>query len=106
MNLKVYYYCLFEAVLRMCVMIRMRIRILGSVPLTNGSGRGSGRPKNIRIWMRIRIRNADHLHHWKDLALFLRGFLRCCGGLFEEKNKLRFTIKKLGVAQTKLLFAF
>jgi hypothetical protein len=27
----------------------MRIRILGSVPLSNGSGCGSGRPKNIRI---------------------------------------------------------
>jgi hypothetical protein len=32
------------------------IRILGSVPLTNGSGRGrgSGRPENIRMWTRIR----------------------------------------------------
>ncbi len=31
-----------------------RIRILGSVPLTNGSGSGSGKPKHIRI-LRIRI---------------------------------------------------
>ncbi len=29
------------------VRIRMQIRILGSVPLSNGSGCGSGRPKNI-----------------------------------------------------------
>ncbi len=36
------------------VRIRMRTRILGSIPLTNGSGCGSGRPKNIRIRMRIR----------------------------------------------------
>ncbi len=41
--------CLFEAVLRMCDMIWMRIRILGSVPLTNGSWCGSVMPKNIRI---------------------------------------------------------
>jgi hypothetical protein len=38
------------------VRTRMRIRILGSVPLTNGSGCGSGRPENIRI-IRIRIQN-------------------------------------------------
>jgi hypothetical protein len=37
------------------VRIRMRIRTLGSVPLTNESGIGSGRPKNIRI-LRVRIR--------------------------------------------------
>ncbi len=34
--------------------ILVRIRILGSLPLTNGSGCGSRRPKNIRI-PRIRI---------------------------------------------------
>jgi hypothetical protein len=34
------------------VPIRMRIRILGSVPLTNRSGCGSGRPRNIRIRIR------------------------------------------------------
>jgi hypothetical protein len=39
------------------VRIRMRMGILGSVPLTNGSGCGSGRPKNIRIRMGIKIRN-------------------------------------------------
>ncbi len=33
------------------------IRIRGSMPLTNGSGSGSGRPKNMVIrWIRIRIR--------------------------------------------------
>jgi hypothetical protein len=36
----------------------------GSIPLTNGSGTGSRRPKNmrilqIRIWLRIRIPNTD-----------------------------------------------
>jgi hypothetical protein len=31
------------------VRTRMRIRILGSVPLTKGSGCGSGRPENIYI---------------------------------------------------------
>ncbi len=41
------------------VRIRMRIRILGSVPVTNGSGM----PKNIRIRVRMRIRNTVHLHH-------------------------------------------
>jgi hypothetical protein len=41
--------------LRICdILIRMRIRILGSGPLTDGSGCGSGRPKNIRI---LRFRN-------------------------------------------------
>ncbi len=32
----------------------MRIRILGSVPLWNGFGCGSGRPKNMQISIRIR----------------------------------------------------
>jgi hypothetical protein len=32
------------------VRIRIRIRILRSVPLSNGSGCGSGRPKNIRTY--------------------------------------------------------
>jgi hypothetical protein len=41
----------------------MRIRILGSVFLTNGSGCGSGRPENTRIRMGIRIRNTLDLHH-------------------------------------------
>ncbi len=40
------------------VRIWMRIRILGSVPLTNGSGCGSGTPKNIQIRIRMRIRNS------------------------------------------------
>ncbi len=36
----------------------MQIRMLGSEPLTSGSGCGSGRPKNIRILgIRMRIRN-------------------------------------------------
>ena len=39
---KSYYFCLM-------------IEGSGSIPLTNGSG--SGRPKNMRIWIRIRIRN-------------------------------------------------
>ena len=39
------------------VQIRIRIRIFGSVHLTNGSGCGSGRLKNIRIRIRLRIRN-------------------------------------------------
>jgi hypothetical protein len=30
-----------------------------SIPLTNGSGSGSWRPQNIRIWIRIRIRKTD-----------------------------------------------
>jgi hypothetical protein len=34
--------------------IMVRIRILGSVRLSNGPGFGSGRPNNIRIRMRIR----------------------------------------------------
>jgi hypothetical protein len=41
-----------KAVLRIrdiLVRIRIRIRIIGSVFLTNGSGCGSGRPKNMRI---------------------------------------------------------
>jgi hypothetical protein len=44
------------------------IRIRGSRPLTNGSGSGCMRPKNmwIRIWIRIRIRNTGC---W---------FSRCC----------------------------
>ncbi len=45
--------------------IFFRIRILGSVPLTKGSG--SGRPKNIRIlriW--IRIRNTGTFTSFKD----------------------------------------
>ncbi len=38
--------------------IFIRIRILGYVTPTNGSGCGSRRPKNIRIlWIRMRIRN-------------------------------------------------
>jgi hypothetical protein len=36
----------------------VRIRILGTAPLTNESGCGSGRPKNIRI-LRIRIQNTN-----------------------------------------------
>jgi hypothetical protein len=42
--------CIQEAVLgirHILVRIRMRIRILGSVPLTNGSGYGSGMPKKL-----------------------------------------------------------
>ncbi len=36
----------------------MMIEGSGSIPLTNGSGPGSGRPKNMWIrWIRIRIRN-------------------------------------------------
>ncbi len=37
------------------ILVRIRMRILGSVPLTDGSGCVSGMPKNIRI-LRIRIR--------------------------------------------------
>ncbi len=40
------------------ILVRMRMRILGSVPLSNGSGFRSGRLKNIRILrIRMRIRN-------------------------------------------------
>jgi hypothetical protein len=47
-----------------CLMIELiRIRIHTSIHLTNGSGYGSGRPKN--MWFRlIRIRN-NALHHFK-----------------------------------------
>ncbi len=42
--------------------ILVRILIRGSVPLTNGSGCGSGRPKNVRI----RIRNTGAFTSFKD----------------------------------------
>ncbi len=35
----------------------VRIRIIGSEHPSNGSGYGSGRPQNIRIWIRTRIQN-------------------------------------------------
>jgi hypothetical protein len=35
---------------------RMRIRILGSVPLTDGSGCGYVRPKILRTWIRMLMR--------------------------------------------------
>jgi hypothetical protein len=60
--------------------ILVRIRILGSVPLYNGSGCGSGRPKNVRI-LRIRIHNTGnsillvrHIHgrvNWLPARLIL-----------------------------------
>ncbi len=43
-----------------CIMIEGSRSWSGSIPLINGSGSGSRRPKNIRIWwirIRIRIRN-------------------------------------------------
>jgi hypothetical protein len=50
--------------------VRIQMRILGSVPLSNGSGCGSGRPKKIRIRMRIRIHNTDRK---KNLAKLSQG---------------------------------
>jgi hypothetical protein len=44
--------------------IFVRIRILGFVPLTNGSGCGSGRPKNIWIRIRWRIRTTGTFVHY------------------------------------------
>jgi hypothetical protein len=51
------------------VRTRTRIRIVRSVPLTNGSGCGSGRPNNIRI-LRIRAGNTGtsvHLQHFTKI---------------------------------------
>ncbi len=57
--------------------ILVRIRILGSVPLTNGSRCGSVRPKYIRIWRTLvylhyssKIKSRKKLHNSKN-----QGFL-------------------------------
>jgi hypothetical protein len=59
------------------VRIRMRIRNLWSVPLTNGSGCVSGMPQNIRI-LRIRIRNTGKKsyinHKTEEIMVFLTIF--------------------------------
>jgi hypothetical protein len=39
------------------ILVRIGMRTLESVPLTNVSGCGSERPKNIQIRIRMRIRN-------------------------------------------------
>jgi hypothetical protein len=67
----------------------------GSITLTNGSGIGSGRPKNMWIrWIRIRIRNTESLgsirifsgHQWCGSVTFWYGSITadpclCCKDL-------------------------
>ncbi len=52
---------------------------VGSVPLTNGSGGGSGRPKNKRIrWMRIRntaYKYVDYLRSERPAAMLLNNWV-------------------------------
>ncbi len=51
------------------------IRILGSVPLSNGSGCRYGRPKIIRIlWNRMRIRNTGKSHKKSQNSKLEQGF--------------------------------
>ncbi len=70
--------------------ILVRIRILGSVPLTNASGCGSGRPKNIRI------RNTgSHSSFFKDsegshLTVNIHVFL----AIFLDDGRIRSRIRR------------
>jgi hypothetical protein len=52
------------------VRIRIRIRILGSVPLSNGSGR----PKNIRIRIRNTSKKLERSHKTVEIKAFLTVF--------------------------------
>ncbi len=64
---------LFLAVLRIRD-ISVRIRILWSAPLSNGSGCGSGRPKNIRMWIRNTDKKSQRSHKTVKIKVFLTIF--------------------------------
>ncbi len=67
------------------------MRILGSVPLSRGSGCGSQRPKNIRIWMRIQEapKHTDpDPQHWPGRKILLRvGNTASSWGQEEQRDK-------------------
>jgi len=76
----------FLAVLRIRdILVQMRIRILRSVPLTNGYGCGTRRAKNIRM----RIRNFVHLHHSSKIKSMVSSNFWSSGGSFSGAGKTR-----------------
>jgi hypothetical protein len=82
------------------VWIRMRIRIIGSVPLTNGSGCGFGRPKNIQI-LRIRIRISNIGYNDLQAAL---GRGEECKGLPQGQHQVRLSSVPAGLSQKMCYF--